>query len=347
LPSTASDIEIDYTALSLAAPGRVQFRYRLLGVDRDWVDPGQRRAAFYTNLWPGRYTFQVIAANNDGVWNRQGATLVFTLAPAFYQTSWFFAGIAVVAALFLAALYMTRVRALERRIELRLEDRITERERIARELHDTLLQGFQGLLMRFQSVAEQMPPGQPARRLLDEAMDRADQVLIEGRDRVRSLRSQESSGDCIDQIEAAAHRLRIDPAVSIETCEIGGRRHLHPVVCEELLKIAEEALFNAYKHAQARNIAVAMKYGKVDAELTIADDGVGIDAAYVSAEGRTGHYGLTGMRERAHKLEGELSVQRLEPGTLVRVRVPGRIAYAKVRRGWRKWASRLRWDYQQ
>src|SRR5262249_53192060 len=140
----------------------------------------------YTNVAPGIYRFRVIAANNDAVWNLTGATLSFTVVPAFYQTTWFYVLCVLVAATLLYLLH--RMRQVTAAARARLEERITERERIARELHDTLLQGLQGLILRFQSVATRIPPHDPVSEMMESALTRADQVLIESRDRVKDIR---------------------------------------------------------------------------------------------------------------------------------------------------------------
>ncbi len=341
LPQGVTSLQVDYTALSLTVPERVRFRYRLEGVDKDWIDPGTRRQAFYTNLRPGDYRFQVIAASNDGVWNKTGAMLDFRIRPAFWQTPVFIA-LAILPGLGLIwLLYTLRLRQMTQRIQVRLEDRLGERERIARDLHDTLLQGFQGLLMRFQSVTDQMPPEQPARKLMEQALDRADEVLVEGRDRVRSLRAVEVSGELPDLVEAAAHRLRHDSKVEIHMAVLGSPRPVHPLVCDEVLNLASEAFFNVFKHAQAGRLDIEISYERGELRLCIRDDGVGIDPAILEPGGRPGHYGLTGMRERARKLHGQLMIRRPGAGgTEIVLVVPGNVAYARAGRRWALFAPR-------
>jgi len=329
LPPGVRSLQFDYTALSLTAPDRVRFRYRLHGVDKDWVDSGGRRQAFYTNLNPGVYRFDVIAANNDGVWNNTGASVALSIEPAFWQSPVFTAVVVLVALALLWLLYSVRLRQMSRRMQLRLEDRLGERERIARELHDTLLQGFQGLTMRFQAVADQIPPTEPARKLLEQALDRADEVLVEGRDRVKSLRGNDAQGDLAYRIEAAAYQLRLDPEVEISVLATGDCRLVHPVVCDELLAIATEALFNAFKHACAKRIDIGLACERHRVRLSIADDGVGIDRSILEAAGRAGHYGFVGMRERARKLKARLLIHNRAKGAEVLLLVPGRVAYAR------------------
>ncbi|MDB6107209.1 MAG: integral rane sensor signal transduction histidine kinase [Gammaproteobacteria bacterium] len=183
------DLEIDYTALSLVVPRKNNFRYRLVGHDPDWADAGARRQAFYTDLPPGDYRFQVIASNNEGVWNESGASLDFSITPIFYQTHWFAVLCITAGAGVLRLLYLARVRQIEMRIRMRLEERVIERERIARDLHDTLLQSVQGLTLRFQAVLAHIPEGgERPLHMMEQALERADQVLAEGRDRAYDLR---------------------------------------------------------------------------------------------------------------------------------------------------------------
>ena len=334
LPSGVTSVQIDYTALTLTVPSRAVFRYRLHGVDKNWVDPGPRRQAFYTNLSPGRYRFDVIAANNDGVWNKRGATTTIQIRPAFWQTPFFIMIVLLATLALLWVLYSLRLRDMARRIRFRLEDRVAERERIARELHDTLLQGFQGLIMRFQSVAEQIPSTELARGLLDRALDRADEVLVEGRDRVKNLRASEGQGELAFLIEAAAYKLRPDPGFEIKMIVEGDCKPAHPVVCDELLAIANEALFNAYKHAQASQISITLSCERRGLRLRISDDGVGIDPVVLAVASRPGHFGFIGMRERAHRLKAKLVISNKEVGADVLVIVPRRIAYANPKRRW-------------
>ena len=340
LEKGTSKLQIDYTATSLAVPERVRFRYRLEGVDKDWVDAGGRRQAFYTNLGPGPYRFQVIAANNDGVWNSKGAALGFRIAPLWWQTWVFKALVAMALGAALWMLYRLRLRQVSGRLRARLQERLDERERIARELHDTLLQAVQGLTLKLQAFAEQMPAEQPARKLMEQALDRADEVLAEGRDRVLNLRAAQSSDVLSDVLTTAADRLRLDPEIEIKVQVDGVRRPLHPVVFEEVVAIANEALFNAFTHSHADHVVVEVRYERNQLVVRVCDDGVGIERP-VLERGRAGHFGLTGMRERAAKIRGQLSV-RSSPGTgaEITIAVPAGLAYARPDRGWPRFALR-------
>lgn len=323
-----SRIEVDYTALSLAIPERVRFRYRLEGADSDWVDPGARRQAFYTNLGPGDYRFQVIAANDDGVWNREGAVLEFTIPPTFLQSNWFvlLCLLALGALLWLA--YSLRVRQVTARVRAGLEVRLAERERIARELHDTLLQSFQGLVLRFQAVADRIPADQALRPVIDQALDRADAALIEGRDRVRELRA--TGGDLALALIDVAEECAQSGGTAFNLTVEGRPRPLHPMVRDEVQQIGAEAIRNAFRHAGAREIEAVLTWRSGELRFALRDDGVGLPAVVAA-----GHYGLTGMRERAQRIGGTLTVSsREQAGTEVLLSIPARAAYLAPRRRW-------------
>jgi signal transduction histidine kinase/ligand-binding sensor domain-containing protein len=337
LAAGTSGVEIDYTALSLSIPERVRFRYKLDGVDDDWVDAGDRRQAFYTRLGPGQYQFHVIAANNDGVWNNDGATFAFTVPPTFLQSTPFKALCVIAGVALLWFAYRARLAQVSTRMRAQLETRLSERERIARELHDTLLQGFQGLMLRFQAVADSIPADQPARRLIEDTMARGDEVLAEGRDRVRDLRGTDTVDDLAQALRDAAKKVVSGAFVGFRVIVEGTPRQLHPIVCDELIKIATEAIQNSSRHAHAKNIEVHIMYRRSALEARIRDDGVGIDAKIIETGGRKGHFGLTGMRERTRKIKGEFKLSSgTNIGTEIEICVPAALAYARHadRRGW-------------
>ena len=336
LPKGAANLEIDYTALSLPIPKRVRFLYRLDGVDRGWVDPGARRQAFYTNLAPGRYRFQVIAANNDGIWNQRGAALTFTVPPTFFQSRLFLLLCALAAALVFWSLYALRVRQLAAGLRAQLEARLAERERIARELHDTLLQSVQGLIWRFQSIAERISPEHSAHGQMLQALDRADQVMVEGRDRVQELRLGDDQTTLPETLTGVADRLLADSGVEARVTVVGSPCPLHPAVADEVIRIGEEAIFNVVRHARASRIEIGVGYGEREFTLRISDDGVGMDDGVLAAGGRDRHFGLMGMRERAAKIGAAFALaSRPGAGTEVRVAVPAALAYKAARRRWR------------
>jgi signal transduction histidine kinase/ligand-binding sensor domain-containing protein len=341
LPIGVRNLQIDYTALSLSIPERVRFRYQL-GAGEPWQDAGPRRTAYFTDLDPGDYTFRVTAANNDGVWNETGAAIEFTIPPAFYQTRWFYALCALALVGLLTLIYKVRMRQVAVQVRGRLEARLAERERIARELHDTLLQGMQGLIWRFQAATDRIPPDEPARQLMTQSLDRADQLLGESRDKVKDLRP--AASDVVDLAQAVAtegEQFSELYSVKFEVSVQGTRRDLHPMVREEGFLVTREALSNAFRHAHAHSIETEVTYGDTALHIRIRDDGQGISAAVLDAGGRPGHFGLLGMRERAKKLGGHLDVwSKPGAGTEVELRVPADVAYRPAQtqaRGIRSW----------
>jgi signal transduction histidine kinase/ligand-binding sensor domain-containing protein len=336
LPKGTSSLAIAYTAASLGVPEKVRFRYLLEGLDPGWVDAGAHREAVYNNLGPGDYRFRVIAANEDGIWNMDGATLEVEIPPTFVQ-SWPFKLLCAVTVIGLLSLaYSMRLRVVAHRIRVRFAERMEERERIARELHDTLLQSVQALTLRFQLVVDDLPPGAHARATLEEALDQADMVIAEGRDRVRDLRTRRDC-DIERTIAEIIKRQAFDPGVEITLTTTGAPRPLEPLVLDEATRIASEAIFNIRRHAAANRVAIDIAHGE-NFSLRLADDGVGI-AREVAARGyREGHFGLAGMRERARGLGGGLVVRPLpEGGTEVMLTVPGHIAYKTVERRVSSW----------
>lgn len=328
LPQWARSVSIRYTALSPAIPDRVRFRYRLSGMDDAWREAGGRREVFYTNLEPGAYRFDVIAANADGVWNEGGASLSFSIEPAFHQTALFKVMVAALGLTLAYALYAWRVRVADQRTRHRIEARMAERERIARDLHDTLLQGMQAVVLLLQATLEKVPRETALYEQLERLIDRTERVLVEGRDRVHQLR-ESGQAQLLGALEEFGRGLLRDQAAPLFHARMSGTsRGLHPVVHDEVLNIGREAISNAIAHAQAGRIELRLEYGRREFRLTVADDGCGIDAAIADAGFRSGHWGLVGMRERALKIDARLEL-RSEPraGTTVELRVPARVAY--------------------
>ncbi len=329
LPPRTRNVEIGYAATSLGVPERVAFRYRLVGVDEGWQDAGPRRQVYYTNLGPGEYRFEVMAANEDGVWSLAPASQALYIQPAFHQTRSFavLCVLAVVALLWLA--YYLRLRQLGMHIRGRLQERHAERERIARELHDTLLQSIQGLILRFQAVADTLPSLDPARSAMEHALQRADEVLVEGRDRVLDLRATApDAGHLEELLGQVATELREPGGPDIEVSAQGDAEALDPIVRDELYRIGREAMFNACRHAGAGRICAQVDYGRRELRLRVFDDGVGIDGETLERGGRPGHWGLNGMRERASRIGARLRIwSRAGAGTEVELRIDAGSAY--------------------
>ena len=345
LPIHTSNLQIDYSAGSLTVPERVRFRYKLEGSDREWQDVGTRREALYNNLGPGRYTFRVIAANNDGVWNTKGASVEFTIPPAFYQTRWFYALCALACVALFTGLYRVRVRQVAAQVRGRLEARLAERERIARELHDTLLQGVQGLMFRLHAVRELLP-GRPedAVQALKGALQCGDQAIAEGRAAVQDLRATTlAPGDLAEALMALGPELLPEGLAQQPSYHVlveGKPQSLIPLARDESYRIAREAVRNAIQHARARRIEVEVVYGEKSFCLRIRDDGIGVDARVLEASRRGGHWGIPGMHERAESFGAHLEMwSEHGAGTELLLEIPATAAYG---RGTARAASAIR-----
>ena len=328
LPPRLHSLRLDYTALSFVAPQNVHFRYRLEGHDTDWQDAGTRRQAFYNDLAPGQYRFHVIASNNDGVWNDQGASLSFYVMPTFYQRVWFkvLIGLLVFAALWL--FYIYRLSLATEQVRIRLTERLAERERIARDLHDTFFQGIQGLLLRFNTATTQLPADEPARPIFVAALEQSDQVMLEGRKLVLDLRDTGEDDELEDLLAQAGEDLRSLHPAQFQLTMLGERRALQSTASSELYSLVREALYNAFRHANAMLIEIEVHYTADSLNIRVRDNGRGMDEDVLRDGRRAGHWGLPGMYERAAKLGGTLTLwSRAATGTELEVSVPGAIAY--------------------
>jgi signal transduction histidine kinase/ligand-binding sensor domain-containing protein len=340
LPPLTRSLEIDYTALSYVAPQKVLFRYKLEGHDLGWQEPGTRRQAFYTDLRPGRYRFRVIACNSDGVWNETGASLDFSVRPAYYQTTWFRVLCAAAFFLVLWAFYQLRVRHLQKQFAIGLDARVNERTRIARDLHDTLLQTLHGLMFQFQAVRNLLPRRpEDAMRSLDEAIDETEKALAESRNAIQGLRSEAmAKGNLAEMLLAASSELanslgETGELPAFELIEEGGQRTLTPGIKDELGRIALEILRNAFRHAQATRIEAEIRYDHQELRVRIRDNGRGIDNHVLSEGGIAGHWGLQGVRERAERIGARLDFwSEAGAGTEVQLAVPSAVAYESSRR---------------
>jgi len=339
LPTGVRHLDIDYTALSLVVPEKVRFRVKLEGEDKDWRELVNVRHVEYTNLPPKHYRFRVLACNNSGVWNEEGAALDFVIPPAWYQTNWFRAACVALFFAMLWGIHELRVRQLAHEFNMGLEQRVAERTRIARELHDTLLQSFQALLPRLQASIN-MFASRPddARRNLEQAADQASQAIAEGRDAIQGMRmSTVEKNDLAVAIRTLGEELA-SPATKPSSPNFtvvveGTSRNLHPILRDEVYRLTTEALRNAFRHAAAQNVEVEIRYDENYFRLRVRDDGKGIPSDVLSGDGREGHYGLPGMRERAKLVGGKLAIwTELDGGTEIELNIPGARAYVKSTR---------------
>ena len=334
---------ITFAALSYASPATNRYRYMLEGLERDWNEVGSdRRQAIYTTLPSGTYTFRAQGATRGGPWNEPGVAFRIEILPPWWDMWWFRVICGIAAVCMLWALYQLRVQQLVREYNMRLDERVSERTRIARDLHDTLLQSFQGLLMRFQAVSNELAEGE-LKQELDEAIDRATGAITEGRDAVQGLRSSVvERNDLAAALGTLGKELAAPSSQPPEfTMQVEGAAHdLHPILRDEVYRVAGEALRNAFRHADAGRIEVEIRYDERVFRLRVRDDGKGIDPNFLADDGRAGHFGLRGMRERAKRVGGKLTVwSELGSGTEVELRVPASHAYTRFRPPHRSWLA--------
>jgi ligand-binding sensor domain-containing protein/signal transduction histidine kinase len=344
LPPGIHRVELHLAVVGLAAPDKVRLQYRMEGVDSEWLDLNPSRTAVYTNIPAGPHRFLVRATDSIGNWGEEKAIYEVTQRPHFYQTAPFLAAAiaCLLAVLFVA--YLWRVRHLVKQTRTILEERQVERESVARDLHDTFLQGVQGLILSFHTGTQQLPPDQPVRQVFEEALRQSDKVMLEGRSVLSRLRTAKATPESLpDAYASIAHDLRSFSTAQFEVVISGGTRDLNAVVQEEILKIGREALFNSFHHAQAGKIEVDLHFGVFEFRARFRDNGVGIDPAILSKGGAPGHYGLTGMRERVTCIGGQMDLwSRPGAGTELEVRIPGAIAYRQRESKYRlDWIRRL------
>jgi len=321
LPAGSRAMEFQYTALSYVHSTRVKFKYMLEGWDHEWVDAGERRVAIYTNLPPGDYKFRVIAANNDGVWNDEGASLSFVLLPYFFQTMWFFFLCAASMVALAWAVYRLRLRQIKREFEAVL----TERNRIARELHDSLAQGFTSVSMQLEATSAKLVTApDSARDHLNQARLLVRSSLAEARRTVRDLRSEHLDGaDLSVALKKVAQQLMAGTDTKIDVRASGELSGLSDQIEGALLRVGQEALTNAIKYAQASQIDVRISRIDGKVELTIADNGCGFDPQSGIKSSNGGGFGLPGMKERVSQINGELSIESaVGKGTRIYASVP-------------------------
>ncbi len=306
----------EFTAISLSAPERVRFRYRLEGYDADWTETVRDRTAYYANLPPGNYRFRVLADAKDGSWPREEASVEIVLEPQFYQTPWFYLLCFAAVALLAAVVHRTRMISIHRRYEAVLK----ERARIAREIHDTLMQGVTGVSLQLETATRRLP-AEPleTKKRMERALARLDEVIAEARNTILALRSDTLPSDLDRALEELAVELRTESGIEMDFVVEGPRLPLSETVCRHLVSIAREAVFNSVRHSGASRITLLVQRGRRAIRLVVADNGRGFD---VSREDPR-HFGLTGMRERANSLGGRLEI-RSSPGegTTVEAELP-------------------------
>jgi ligand-binding sensor domain-containing protein/signal transduction histidine kinase len=342
ISSARQRVIFSYVGLSLTVPERIKFRYKLDGFDQDWSEPVASREAVYTNLSPGSYRFRVVASNSDGIWNSAESTIQIEVEPVFWQTWWF--RFSALMALGLAVLLFSRLRLrrLTRQLNVRFEERLAERTRIAQDLHDTLLQGFLSASMQLHVAADHLPGDSPAKPLVSRVLDLMRQVIEEGRTALQGLRSSDSGvHDLAQSFSEIQQELAFEERIDYRVTAEGRPRPVRPMIRDEVYRIGREAVVNAFRHSRASTIEVLLEYGAKHLRIFIRDNGCGIDP-HVLRTGREGHWGLSGMRERAEEIRARLRLYSgADVGTEVELIIPGDIAFESIPSERRRWLAKL------
>jgi len=343
LPGGHRRITFAYSALSLAVPERVRYKYKLEGIDEGWNGPVAERQITYNNLSSGAYRFRVLASNSDGIWNSTESDVSFRIEPSYWQTWWFRLSGLIACVLAVLLFVRLRLRALAAQMNMRFEERLAERTRIAQELHDTLLQGFMSASMQLHVADDRLPEDSPAKPLLGRVLHLMGRVIDEGRHTVRGLRSEEITRQ---NLEEEFSRIQKDMAISTQSefrvIVEGAPRQMRPVIRDEIYFIGREALANAFRHSGATEVIVEIEYTASHLRILVRDNGCGMDPQVIHS-GREGHWGLSGMRERAERIGGKLRVLSMaSAGTEIHLSVPSRLAYEpEFSNRPRTWFSRL------
>jgi signal transduction histidine kinase len=342
LPYGDNVFSFEFAALSYANSRKNRYRYMLDPLEPNWNEvSSSQRLAIYTNLDPGGYVFRVQGSNSDGVWNREGVSLPVLITPPWWKTGWFRALCAGVLITLLWAAYQSRLRQLRHEFNMASEARQNERLRVARELHDTLLQSFQASLIGMQA-ARNMFARRPEKAVesLDDAISAAAGAVAEGRSAIQDLRVQPAGGGDLAQLLTAAGQELAHSEEALGNAPVfcvtveGERQDLAPLLQDEVYRIGRELLRNAFKHAQARRIEVEIRYERRQLRVHVRDDGKGIDPEILKAGGRAGHFGLPGMRERVDRFGGKLEFwSESGAGAEARLTAPGSAAYANSNGG--------------
>ena len=342
LPPRSRDIEIDFAALSFVVPQKVRYRYKLEGYDTDWQETDNRHQLLYRNLSPAKYRFRVIACNNDGVWNETGATLNFLVEPAYYQTGWFRILCSMLAVSTLWLIYRVRMWRMRETLNARFDERMAERTRLARELHDTLLQTIQGSKMVADDALENLTDNNYIQRALERLSRWLDQAMIEGRTALNSLRTSTTQvNDLAQSLERAARECSTGSSMEFTLQIDGAARGLHPIVRDEVYRIGYEAIRNACSHSGGTVLEVDLSYAR-DLILRVRDNGKGISPD-IAASGKEGHFGLKGMQERATRVGGNLTLSSSAySGTEVELVIPSDVVFYRDHSNEQSFFKRLR-----
>lgn len=340
IPARTRTVTFHFSEATLESPDRIWFRYRLEGTDQDWSEPIQGRQVSYSNLEARPYRFRVMASSEGTLWNGPESDAPFTIDQAYWQMWWFRTMSVFAVALTVLLLFQLRTIRLSRQLSARFQERLAERTRIAQELHDTLLQSFQGLMLRFQTVGKMLPTRpHEAKTMLDDALDRADDALAESREAIQNIRSFPTQQPRLTRalallLEQVQNEFLEDERKQ-PSCSLvieGSEQTLPENVTAEVCRIAREALRNAFQHAQASHLEIEVSFRDIELRLSFRDDGAGIDPLVLKDGARSGHWGLIGLRERATRLGAELAFwSKPGVGTEIALTIPGHLAYTSSR----------------
>jgi signal transduction histidine kinase len=324
LRSKQNIFSFEFSGLSYFNSATNRYRYKLEGLDGDWheVDSGERMAS-YTTLPKGNYTLRVQSATSRGAWSEPGVSLDVHILPPWWDTWWFITTYTAMIGLLLWFGFRFRLREITRQHNIGLEERLAERSRIARELHDTLLQGFYGLVLQFQTAINTLPHDEPIYKRMEKVLVHADHVLLEGRESVRDLRDEVTNGgDLAALLTRCGEQLAQDHIVPFSLLVEGEPLCIDATISREMYRIGREAISNAFQHAHAAKIEAEISYGQGVVTLTVRDNGIGIEPQVLDT-GRIGHWGFSGMRERAKSVGAQFNIRSgLVSGTEIIVTVP-------------------------
>ena len=345
----SKSVTFNFAGTSLSTPERTRFRYKLDDSDRDWSGVVTSRQITYTNLGPGSYRFHVVASSGEGLWNGPETIIPFTIARAYWQTWWFQSLCVAIAVLGMIVLYRLRIYFLTRQLNVRFQERLAERTRIAQDLHDTLLQGVLSASMQLDVAEDQVPENSPAKPLLKRVLQLMGQVTEEGRTALRGLRTTQSDNLSLENaFSRMRQELGVSEKIGYRVVAQSASRPLHPLIRDEVYRIGREALVNAFRHSSASTVEVEVDYASNYLRVMVRDDGRGIDPVVLQT-GREGHWGLVGMRERSESIGGKLKLRsRVGAGTEIELVVPSAIAFEgqlhHTPSRWRHWLSRERFE---
>jgi signal transduction histidine kinase/ligand-binding sensor domain-containing protein len=324
-----SHVELRFDAIEITSPEKIRMQYRMDGVDSEWLDVTPPGRAVYSTLPPGTHAFHVRASNRDGIWDRTGIVYLITQKPFFYQTTWFRVAMIATALLLVIGLYRLRLRQATARLNARFDERLAERTRIARELHDTLLQTIQGSKLVADDALERATDFTHLHGKVEQLSRWLGQATQEGRAALNSLRaSSVETNDLAAALRRATEECSLEKSMAVKFTVTGAPRDTHPIPRDEIYRIGYEAIRNACEHSSATQLEVSLNYTQ-DLTLSVKDDGIGMEASVVT-EGRPGHFGLQGMRERARQIGSKLTlVSAPDSGTEITLVVPDSVIYRK------------------